>query len=87
MSAMRGRLGVFREAMSAIHKGLDVGLLVNMYVVLSPRNICELDDFYSLAREAGVHACFCRTVMCMRNLSGQSGRSCTKTLFSQQVHA
>ncbi|AFV23671.1 hypothetical protein Mpsy_1463 [Methanolobus psychrophilus R15] len=24
----------------------------------SPRNIGELDDFYSLAREAGVHACF-----------------------------
>jgi MoaA/NifB/PqqE/SkfB family radical SAM enzyme len=34
MSAMRGRLGVFREVMSVIHKGLDAGLLVNMYIVL-----------------------------------------------------
>ncbi len=52
---MRGRPGVFREAMSAIRNGLDAGLLVNMYVVLSPLNIGELDDFYSLAKEAGVH--------------------------------
>ncbi|MDI3540382.1 MAG: hypothetical protein PWQ52_1505 [Methanolobus sp.] len=52
---MRGRPGVFREAMSAIRNGLDAGLLVNMYVVLSPRNIGELDEFYSLAKDAGVH--------------------------------
>jgi len=52
---MRGRPGVFREAMSAIRNGLDAGLLVNMYVVLSPRNIGELDAFYSLAKDAGVH--------------------------------
>jgi MoaA/NifB/PqqE/SkfB family radical SAM enzyme len=52
---MRGRPGVFREAMSAISNGLDAGLLVNMYVVLSPRNISELDDFYSLAKDVGVH--------------------------------
>ena len=52
---MRGRAGVFKDAMSAIRNGIEAGLLVNMYVVISPRNIHELDDFYKLARETGVH--------------------------------
>lgn len=52
---MRGRPGVFKEAMSAIRNGLDAGILVNIYVVISPRNIDELDDFYSLATDMGVH--------------------------------
>jgi len=52
---MRGRDGVFREAVSAIRNSVDAGLLVNIYVVISPRNINELDDFYALAREMGVH--------------------------------
>lgn len=52
---MRGRAGVFKDAMSAIRNGLEAGLLVNMYVVISPRNIHELDDFYQLACETGVH--------------------------------
>ncbi|TGC09843.1 radical SAM/SPASM domain-containing protein [Methanolobus halotolerans] len=52
---MRGRPGVFREATDAIKNGLDAGLLVGIYVVLSPRNIGELDDFYELAKELSVH--------------------------------
>lgn len=52
---MRGRQGVFREAVNAIKSGLDAGLLVGIYVVLSPRNVDELDDFYELAKELGVH--------------------------------
>lgn len=52
---MRGRPGVFRDAISAIRNGVEAGLLVNIYVVISPRNIHELDDFYQLARETGVH--------------------------------
>ncbi len=52
---MRGRPGVFRDALSAISNGVEAGLLVNIYVVISPRNIHELDDFYQLARETGVH--------------------------------
>lgn len=52
---MRGRSGVFRDAMSAIRNGVEAGLFVNIYVVISPRNIHELDDFYQLARETGVH--------------------------------
>jgi MoaA/NifB/PqqE/SkfB family radical SAM enzyme len=52
---MRGRTGVYRAAMSAIEKALDVGLMVNIYVVISPSNIDELDDFYQLAKDMGVH--------------------------------
>ncbi|MDW7733622.1 MAG: radical SAM protein, partial [Methanolobus sp.] len=52
---MRGRPGVFKEAVNAIKNGLDAGLLVGIYVVLSPRNIDELDSFYELAKELDVH--------------------------------
>jgi len=52
---MRGRSGVFREAVNAMKYGLEAGLLVGMYVVLSPGNIDELDDFYELAKDLGVH--------------------------------
>ncbi|MBC7085393.1 MAG: radical SAM protein [Methanomethylovorans sp.] len=51
---MRGRSGVFRDAISAILNGVAAGLFVNIYVVISPRNIHELDNFYELARETGV---------------------------------
>ena len=53
--SMRGRPGVFKDAMNAIRHSLDSGLLVNIYVVLSPLNIDELEDFYNLATEMGVH--------------------------------
>jgi MoaA/NifB/PqqE/SkfB family radical SAM enzyme len=52
---MRGRPGVFRAALDAVRFSLDAGLLVNIYVVLSPLNIGELEDFYSLAKDLGVH--------------------------------
>ncbi|WP_094227186.1 radical SAM/SPASM domain-containing protein [Methanolobus psychrotolerans] len=52
---MRGRSGVFNDAVNAIKNGLNAGLLVGIYVVLSPRNIDELDDFYELATKLGVH--------------------------------
>ncbi len=52
---MRGRQGVFDEAVNAIKYGLEAGLLVGIYVVLSPKNIDELDDFYGLAKDLGVH--------------------------------
>jgi len=53
--SMRGRSGVFNSAISGIKNSLDSGLLVNIYVVISPNNIDELDDFYTLATEMGVH--------------------------------
>lgn len=52
---MRGRPGVFKEAINAIKCGLDAGLLVGIYVVLSPKNVDELDDLYELSKELGVH--------------------------------
>jgi len=52
---MRGRSGVFDEAVNAVKYGLEAGLLVGIYVVLSPKNVDELDDFYELAKYLGVH--------------------------------
>lgn len=52
---IRGRAGIFEEAVNAVNYGLQVGLLVNMYVVLSPANIYDLDDFYKFATDLGVH--------------------------------
>lgn len=52
---MRGREGVFEDALAAIRNSLAAGLLVDIYVVLSPMNICDLKEFYSLAVELGVH--------------------------------
>ena len=52
---MRGRTGVFDDASSAIKNSLAAGLLVDIYVVLSPMNIHDLKEFYSLASNLGVH--------------------------------
>ena len=52
---IRGREGVFREAMNAIRYSLDAGMLVDIYVVVAPHNIHDLDEFYDLAGSMGVH--------------------------------
>jgi MoaA/NifB/PqqE/SkfB family radical SAM enzyme len=52
---IRGRKGVFDEAMAGIKHSLDAGLLVDIYVVVAPHNISDLDGFYDLALEMGVH--------------------------------
>ncbi len=52
---MRGRSGVFDDALAAIRNSLDAGILVNIYVVLSPMNVGDLKEFYMLAVEMGVH--------------------------------
>ncbi|MCD6206777.1 MAG: radical SAM protein [Methanosarcinales archaeon] len=52
---IRGRSGVFDDALAAIKNSLAAGLLVDIYVVLSPMNIGDLKGFYSLAVETGVH--------------------------------
>ncbi|HIE30823.1 MAG TPA: radical SAM protein [Methanosarcinales archaeon] len=52
---MRGRSGVFEDALAAIRNSLAAGILVNIYVVLSPMNIGDLNEFYRLALETGVH--------------------------------
>ncbi|MEM2925061.1 MAG: radical SAM protein [Methanocellales archaeon] len=52
---MRGRSGVFNEAIKAIENCLKAELFVDIYVVLSPENIDYLEDFYSLAIETNAH--------------------------------
>jgi len=53
--AMRGRSGVFQDAMQAIGHALDAGLLVDLYVVLRRDNVHQLEDFHRLARQEKVH--------------------------------
>ena len=53
--AMRGRAGVFQEAMQAVDNALQAGLLVDLYVVLRRENICHLQAFHDLARRVGAH--------------------------------
>ena len=52
---MRGRSGVFEDALAAIRNSLDAGILVDIYVVLSPMNVGDLKEFYMLAVKMGVH--------------------------------
>lgn len=52
---VRGRKGVFKNAVEAVKNGIKAGLLVNIYVVLSRDNVNELEELYALASELGVH--------------------------------
>jgi MoaA/NifB/PqqE/SkfB family radical SAM enzyme len=52
---MRGREGVFQEAMQAVKNAIQAGLLVDLYVVLRRENICHLQQFHELAQSAGAH--------------------------------
>jgi MoaA/NifB/PqqE/SkfB family radical SAM enzyme len=53
--AMRGREGVYCDAMHAIENALAAGLLVDLYVVLRRENMSHLQRFHDLARCTGVH--------------------------------
>ncbi len=52
---MRGREGVYKEAINAIKNAVEADLFADVYVVLSPDNIDCLEEFYSLAIETGAH--------------------------------
>lgn len=52
---IRGVSGVFKKAVKGISNALKAGLLVNMYVVLAPHNVGELEAVKQLAIETGVH--------------------------------
>lgn len=52
---MRGVSGVFEQATTGIKNALAAGLLVNMYVVLAPHNVNDLEAVYQLAENLGVH--------------------------------
>ena len=62
--AMRGRGGVFSEAMQAIENALAAGLLVDLYVVLRRENMPHLESFHELARRMGVHELTFFEVVC-----------------------
>jgi MoaA/NifB/PqqE/SkfB family radical SAM enzyme len=62
--AMRGRAGVFQEAMQAIENALAAGLLVDLYVVLRRENMLHLQRFHELARRMGVHELTFFEVVC-----------------------
>jgi len=62
--AMRGRKGVFSEAMQAVENALAAGLLVDLYVVLRRENMPHLHDFHELARRTGVHELTFFEVVC-----------------------
>lgn len=53
--AMRGRKGVFKDAMAAADACLRAGLLVDVYVVIRHENLHHLQGFHDLARRIGAH--------------------------------
>jgi MoaA/NifB/PqqE/SkfB family radical SAM enzyme len=52
---IRGRFGIFQDAMHAIEYAKQAGLLVNLYVVLRQENIGHLERFHRLAKITGAH--------------------------------
>jgi MoaA/NifB/PqqE/SkfB family radical SAM enzyme len=52
---VRGRPGSYDDAMKGIDNALAAGILTDMFVVVSPDNIDELEDFYALAENKGMH--------------------------------
>ena len=52
---MRGREGVFSEAMQAVRFSRQAGLLVDLYVVLRRENMVHIERFHDLARQIGAH--------------------------------
>ncbi len=52
---VRGREGAFKDSLQGIKSTLDAGILADMFVVVSPHNIDELEDFYGLAENLGMH--------------------------------
>lgn len=52
---MRGVSGVFKNAAAGIKNALAAGLLVNIYVVLAPHNVNDLDAVYDFAKSLDVH--------------------------------
>lgn len=52
---VRGREGAFKDSLQGIKSTLEAGILADMFVVVSPHNIDELEDFYGLAENLGMH--------------------------------
>lgn len=52
---IRGRTGAFNDSIDGIENTLNAGMLADMFVVISPHNIDDLEDFYGLAEDLGMH--------------------------------
>ncbi len=52
---VRGRTGAYSDALSGIRNAIAAGILTDMFVVVSPNNIDDLEEFYNLATELGMH--------------------------------
>ncbi len=75
---MRGRHGVFKDAMEAVEAALQAGLLVDIYVVLRRENIQHLQEFHRLAKEKGAHELTFFEVAATGRWSGKGKVSLTK---------
>ncbi|MBN2110975.1 MAG: radical SAM protein [Methanosarcinaceae archaeon] len=51
---VRGREGAFRNTVNGIGHALDAGILADLFVVISPYNIDDLDGFYQFAWDMGM---------------------------------
>jgi len=51
---VRGREGAFQNSMTGIKNTLDAGIMADMFVVVSPDNIDDLEEFYTLADDLGM---------------------------------
>jgi MoaA/NifB/PqqE/SkfB family radical SAM enzyme len=52
---IRGRNGAYSDAISGIKNASATGILTDMFVVASPHNIDDLEEFYNLATDLGMH--------------------------------
>jgi MoaA/NifB/PqqE/SkfB family radical SAM enzyme len=52
---IRGREGAYRDAIAGINNAKTAGILTDMFVVVSPHNIDDLEEFYNLAVDLGMH--------------------------------
>jgi MoaA/NifB/PqqE/SkfB family radical SAM enzyme len=52
---IRGRSGAYRDAVAGIRNANAAGILTDMFVVVSPHNIDDLEEFYNLAADLGMH--------------------------------
>jgi len=70
---MRGRRGVFQEAMDTIEYALQAGLLVDIYAVLRRESMHHLQDFHNLALRTGAHELTFFETVASGRWSGRSG--------------
>jgi MoaA/NifB/PqqE/SkfB family radical SAM enzyme len=52
---IRGRNGAYSDAISGIKNASAADILTDMFVVVSPHNIDDLEEFYNLATDLGMH--------------------------------